>query len=614
MKTAVYTLAQAFECLEKDPAHALAIAKAELLHSPESVDWMVLLGLALSMTKDPAGAAQIYRDLVTLQPDVFEHHQNLGNALLELGLAAEARRSLERAQSLQRVAEPELLYALARAAYEGGEARIAYRELTSALKLGLIQDIEVGLFCLRVLIAIDEIDLAKDNLHRLLSATLSAEQASDLALLALQLSEFDSAEVAAKKVSANSASYPLALVSMGLAFERSNQMQRLSEVRKKLTELPPSFAQAVSRGPEGMSDVGRNLMQLDARIAIREKRHNDAAAMLQQLLSTRLDAPQRIALSFEYGQVLDAIGDSHGSMEMLHTAHELSFSRVVAAHSKMAHEDDPLYLLDQGFEAPVSVATDNRLDPIFVVGFPRSGTTLLEQLLDAHPKLVSFDEQPFLQKAILKIQAMGLRYPTDLAELSEDQRVALRDDYFERCQSRTKADLGVAYVDKNPLNLARLPLIQTLFPNSKIIVVIRHPADCVLSCYQQHFRAPAFAVTMRSLASTAKMYDRVFRFYSVLKPTLKLPIFEARYEEFVAHTEIFARQLFEFLELPWLDDLMQFTDRARTRAISTPSYAAVTEKVNTRAVAKWERYRPQFEQCGALSTLQPWITYWRYSE
>jgi tetratricopeptide (TPR) repeat protein len=606
MKTASYTLAQAFDWLEKDPAHALAIANDALAADQQAVDWLVLKGLALSLTKAPAAAAVVYRSLISLQPDVFEHHQNLGNALLELGHSAEARRTLERAQTLWGSAtHPEILYALARAALDGDEPRTAYNEIRAALKHGLSQDLEVGLVYLRVLIAVDEIDLAKDNLQRLLGAQLSAEQASDLALLALQLSEFEAAEAAAHKVAESSENYPLALISMGLAFERSNQMQRLADVRAKLSALSARFA--TSSQLEGISDIVRNLMQLDARIAVREKRHHDSGNLLRQLLDTSLEAAQRVALSFEYGQVLDAMGDAEGSMASLQSAHELSYARVAAAHPKMAREEDPLYLLDQGIEAPFSWIDDGRLDPIFVVGFPRSGTTLLEQLLDAHPQLASFDEQPFLQKAILKVQAMGLRYPQDLGSLNTEQRSLLRTEYFERCASKAKADSGVAYVDKNPLNLSRLPLIQALFPKAKIIVVIRHPADCVLSCYQQHFRAPAFAVTMRTLASTAHMYDRVFSFYRALKPAIRLPLLEARYEHFVANTEEFSRELFAFLKLPWTNDLLQFTERAKTRSISTPSYAAVTEKVNARAVAKWERYRDAYSKSGALETLRPWI-------
>jgi hypothetical protein len=464
------------------------------------------------------------------------------------------------------------------------------------------------------LIAIDDIERAKDNLQRLLPAPMSAELASELALLALQLNDFQAAEAAANKVSADTAAYPLALISLGLAFERSNQSERLHAVRRQLTAFASTFAPEVPAHARGRAAVDRNLMQLDARIAIREKRFEDALALLDALLcSDALDPAQQIALRFEQAQVLDALKQHEASTHALALAHELSYARVVAAHPKMAKEDDPLYLLDEGIHCPLlAPIADGQRDPIFVVGFPRSGTTLLEQLLDAHPALVSFDEQPFLQKAILQIQSWGLHYPSQLADLSQDQRQTLRAAYFARCAGVATLSDGQRYIDKNPLNIARLPLIQALFPRANVIVVLRHPADCVLSCYQQHFRAPAFAVTMRTLTATAQMYDRVFRFYVALRPSLRLPVLEARYESFVADTPVFARDLFVFLQLPWQDSVLNFTERAKTRAISTPSYAAVTEQVNARAVAKWQRYQNTFEATGAGAVLAPWIANWGY--
>ena len=333
------------------------------------------------------------------------------------------------------------------------------------------------------------------------------------------------------------------------------------------------------------------------------------------LLTTKLEPNLRIALQFELAKALDMLGQSERVFALLSQAHEARFAQVAAAHPKMAFEEDPLVLLNQDFpQFTAQRSVDDFLDPVFVVGFPRSGTTLLEQLLDSHPALQSFDEQPFLQKCILRMQDMGLRYPAELDQLSLEQLKDLRTHYFSLCNSASpKLAAGARYVDKNPLNLARLPLIQALFPNAKVIVVIRHPADCVLSCYMQHFRAPAFAVTMRTLAATASMYDRVFSFYRQACPQLTLPIFELKYESFVANAGDIAAEVIEFLALPWLPELLNFTERAKTRAISTPSYAAVTEPVNSRALNRFHRYRAEFEADGAFELLQKWLEHFSYS-
>jgi hypothetical protein len=247
-------------------------------------------------------------------------------------------------------------------------------------------------------------------------------------------------------------------------------------------------------------------------------------------------------------------------------------------------------------------------DPVFLVGFPRSGTTLLEQLLDAHPGLASFDEQPFLQRLVARInESRRPGYPEALADLSAADARALRRHYHGDV-ARVLPHLGARRaVDKNPLNLVRLPLVATLFPQSQVLLALRHPCDVVLSCYMQNFRSPAFAITFETLASTAAMYARVMAHFHAWRERLPLPLHVVRYEDLVADVSGIGQALFGFLGLPWSEDLAAFTERARRKgAISTPSYAQVVKPVNQRAVGRWQRYRAWFEG-EALNTLAPWI-------
>ncbi len=608
-------LQQAFDWLAQKPLQTLALAEQAIDSGDSSSAWLLARALALSALREPARAAEVYRQLIALEPNVPEHHANLGNALLELSHVAAARDALLNARTLG-ADDGNLFFALARSSLAGGEPRRARSEVIQAFQRGLDQDIEVALLYLRILIALDEIDLAKDNVQRLMPAPMSPELACEFALLVLQLSDYQGVEQAALKVDRNSPDYPMALISLGLAFERSNQMEKLNRVRGELTQLAPAFAVDAPLTARLASAAGQSLMQLDARLSVRSKNYQQARSLLEALLQhAKIESNQEIALRFELARMHDALDDANASMIELERAHALSFARVAGAHPKMAFEDDPLYLLGAPLpELPVrGKLEDGHRDPIFVVGFPRSGTTLLEQLLHAHVELQSFDEQPFLQKALLKMQSMGHAYPTDLAQLNDAEIRELRSGYFERCRAASPGlPEGARYVDKNPLNLARLPLIQSLFPQAKVIVVLRYPADCVLSCYQQHFRAPAFAVAMRTLRDTAQMYDRVFSFYQSAKLQSQLQIHELRYEDLVRETETSARDLFSFLELPWHAELMQFTERAKTRAISTPSYAAVTEQVNAYAINKHARYATQFECSGAAEILARWVRAFEY--
>ena len=610
----VASVQNAFDALANGNAQqTLAWADQALAAKPNDSAWLTAKGLAHSALREAEAAAQVYRALVLLEPDVPEHHANLGNALLELANPQAAFKALKRAQKLG-FSDGSVHFGLARAAYELGEVLLARTEVVQALKNGLDQDLEVALFYLKCLIALDEIDLAKDNAQRLQPVPMSADLAVEFAFLVLQLSDYVGAEAASLKVSPNAPEYPLALISLGLSYERSNQLVKMREIRAKLTSLGTTFSPDAAIAIRMQNKIGQTLMQFDARLAARERHFDQVVALLEPLLGTKLEPNLRIALQFELAKALDALNKPEAAYALLSEAHEARFAQVAGAHPKMAFEEDPLLLLNQDFPSvSAQPPSDDQLDPIFVVGFPRSGTTLLEQLLDAHPSLQSFDEQPFLQKCILRMQDMGLRYPAELDRLSVKQLGELRAHYFALCsRASPKCTETARYVDKNPLNLARLPLIQALFPSAKVIVVIRHPADCVLSCYMQHFRAPAFAIAMRTLAATAQMYDRVFTFYRNARPQLALAIFELKYESLVANTAEFAAAMVDFLELPWLPELLNFTERAKTRTISTPSYAAVTEPVNTRALNRFQRYAHEFESSGAFKLLDQWLAHFSY--
>jgi hypothetical protein len=249
--------------------------------------------------------------------------------------------------------------------------------------------------------------------------------------------------------------------------------------------------------------------------------------------------------------------------------------------------------------------------PIFIVAFPRSGTTLLELTLDAHPALVSMDEQPFLQNALDDLLACGVRYPAQLANVTDEQLDTVRANYWKRAAGKVEMRSGQRLIDKNPLNMLRLPLIKRLFPHSPIILAVRHPCDVILSCYMQHFRAPDFVLLCRDLPTLAASYRKAFDFWYQQHEILQPQSLELRYEEFVEDFEGQARRIFSFLNAPWDAAVLDPGRRAlEKRFVSTPSYAQVVQPVNKKAVGRWHKYRRHFEEC--LPTLKPYLDKWGY--
>ncbi|MBO6686724.1 MAG: sulfotransferase, partial [Parvibaculum sp.] len=145
--------------------------------------------------------------------------------------------------------------------------------------------------------------------------------------------------------------------------------------------------------------------------------------------------------------------------------------------------------------------------PVFLVGFPRSGTTLLDQILDAHPGVQVFEEMPLLSK--VKKVASSSGYPLSLGTMTKEQRTGLRQVYWNALKD-AGADLeGKLVINKMPLDIAHAGLVSRVFPEARFIFASRHPADCVLSCFMQDFVPNASMLNFLTLEGSAQLYDRV---------------------------------------------------------------------------------------------------------
>jgi hypothetical protein len=235
----------------------------------------------------------------------------------------------------------------------------------------------------------------------------------------------------------------------------------------------------------------------------------------------------------------------------------------------------------------------------------------LELTLDAHPMLKAMDEQTFLQNALEGLSETGVQYPEQLGRLTRAQVDAVRAAYWERVSHKVRLGPGERLVDKNPLSILRLPAIQRIFPNARILLAVRHPCDVLWSCYMQHFGSPDFALLCADLRTAAMGYRRTLDYWyqqvGLLGPTVR----EVRYESFVAHFDSEIRGITEFLGLPWDEGVLAPAAHARSKGyISTPSYSQVIQPVNQKAVDKWRRYRDHFVE--VLPTLQPYLDRWGY--
>jgi tetratricopeptide (TPR) repeat protein len=256
---------------------------------------------------------------------------------------------------------------------------------------------------------------------------------------------------------------------------------------------------------------------------------------------------------------------------------------------------------------PAAQATD-RPSPAFLVGFPRSGTTLADTFLMGHPQVRVLEEVQMLAPA-----ARTLPPGTDLPVATPEQLDAAREVYFAEMDRHLERDFDRVVIDKLPLNLLSLAVIASLFPDARVIFVQRHPLDSVLSAYMQHFKLNAPMASFLDLAEAAELYESVMQLFMRARERTSLAVHTLVYEELVADPEIALRSVVDFLGLEWRPELLDHrATAARRGAIATPSYSQVGQGLSKHPSGRWRRYRKQLEP--VLPVLLPWAERLGYAD
>ena len=246
---------------------------------------------------------------------------------------------------------------------------------------------------------------------------------------------------------------------------------------------------------------------------------------------------------------------------------------------------------------------------VFVLGFPRSGTTLIEVVLEGHPDVVSLEEKESLIDAVRAF----MRAPADLERLARSSDAALeplRAAYWRRVAEAGVAVAGRVFVDKHPLNSLKLPLIARLFPDAKIVFACRDPRDVVLSCFRHRFRMSAPFYELLTLGGAARYYAAVMELATRLTALLPLDVCLLRHEDVVTEFVREMKRLCVFLGLEWVPAMGDFALRTRERGMLTPSTAQLVRGLNTEGLGQWRRYREHMTP--VLEGLEPWVRRFYY--
>ncbi|MCA9296420.1 MAG: sulfotransferase [Phycisphaerales bacterium] len=382
---------------------------------------------------------------------------------------------------------------------------------------------------------------------------------------------------------------------------------RLARLLERCHDL--DGARASLERAEALEPNNVDLAVMWATLLLREGRAEDAAQRLEAITSAGTDPGIAHLYWKQRAKVYDKLRMPDKAFEMLAAAdavaETLPRTRMIDRGSRLRlakHlESTPIRTacaVAQGRLEQGELVTPNGPALVFLVGFPRSGTTMLGQILGAHPKMTIADEKPILHETMLRALEMCNVEPDQLATALNQLDTISINDLRAFYHARAAWHMGPlsadgVLVDKHPLSIMLVGLINVLFPEAHLITLLRDPRDVCLSAYMQAFGVNDMSVNLFGWQRTAAFYNLVMNLWRAQQPQLSMPAMQVRYEDIVADLEGKSRELLDFIGIPWHADVVNFHEKARESFIYTPSYLAVTKRINPSAVKRWLMYREQ---------------------
>jgi tetratricopeptide (TPR) repeat protein len=339
-----------------------------------------------------------------------------------------------------------------------------------------------------------------------------------------------------------------------------------------------------------------------------------AATRLERLLSSPLKPDDRTRALTLLGDALDRQGRSAEAFQAYEEA-QRNFRATYAAlleprpgrpshrvfiETIAAQVDRSPPLAKPDPVAPVGGAAAGH---VFLLGYPRSGTTLVENILASAPEVIALEEQDTLADTDEVLVANDGTMP-DHDSLDPTLLAQLRSGYWARVRRLAGDVAGRVFVDMNPFNGIKLPIVARLFPEARILIMRRDPRDVVLSCFGLNFMPSAATYAFSDLEETARHYDALMRLTELCRERLPLAFHEVRYDRLVADFETTVRAMADFVGLEWTEAFHAFDRTARTRGVRTASATQVRRGLYDGG-GRWRRYEEQLAP--VLPILAPWV-------
>jgi tetratricopeptide (TPR) repeat protein len=357
-----------------------------------------------------------------------------------------------------------------------------------------------------------------------------------------------------------------------------------------------------------LNDNNANLLFINAKLMVQKKKYNQALKLLKIAKTNSHSSKTNYEIYYEEGRVLDRLYNHKKAWKSFTLANKLN-AKLTNSTSTELHYLNQAAELKSDFTQYSSAINTNKHNSehsslVFIVGFPRSGTTLLERLLLAHPRTQVLEETNAVNELYYEINLLkGTSFFHRLKSLSKNEVTSLQNSYFNSINEYFDWNKTDTIIDKMPMNGNHLALIMKIFPNAKILFALRHPIDVCLSCLMQNM------LQVYSFNSAAKVYDSYMETVQLYRTHLSLNILDVKYEDLIKETNTEIKKILNFIELEWHENIEEFY---KNKAIvNTPSYQQVNQPIYQEAKYRYKNYLPFINQ--ELAPLQKWLSHFAYT-
>ena len=511
---------------------------------PENVEAYNTLGVLLQNTGKIDEAIGCFKNIIAIKPDSAEVHNNLGNAFNNSGRDDEAIESYRRSLALK----PD--YAMA--------------HFNLGVVFQKIDRTDEAIACYRKTLTLNP-DFKKAHMN--------------LGNVLQKLGRLDEAASCQRKALSLDPEYAEAHYNYGLARQ---EMGRTDEARA-------SYRKTMSLQP-GNVEAFWNLSLVEKHTEINEVAH----AMEEMYKKENLDDANKIRLGFAFGKIYSDLKEYEKSFEYILEANRLHRK----SYEYTVQSDQDLFARIKETFSPAFLALQNDTGnqdtlPVFIIGMPRSGTTLVEQILASHPQVFGADELMVLTDLVNAIspKVSTGNYPECVADLDADMFESMGSDYVDKVRGYAKDADHI--IDKMPQNFIYVGLIKKILPNAKIIHCTRNPMDNCLSLFKNYFTIKGshkYSYDMVELGRYYNLYLDLMAHWERVLPGFMCTL---KYDEMVADQENQTRRLLEFCGLPWDEACLSF--HKTERRVKTASFMQVRQPMYKDSVELWKQYEKQLE-------------------